>query len=409
GDTAAGKFLKADAVWTVPAGGGDVAGPGSSTDNAIVRFHETSGKVIQDYTSNPPTISDTGDVNIDGDLDVENIVVSGNVDGKDVSTLGVGDVTAGAVMIDHAIVRGDGGAKGIQDSGILINDADAVSGITGMDVTLAAADQVLLDGRTNNRTESLGILRVNFTPAAGDVGEDCIHLDIDANSVNDVMAIKVDYLATGLAPGNENMAIELNLETANATGGIVAGIEIDKSGTGTLEVQGLHCNAGVIPIHQESGTFGSIEKAWEFESGPTWTDVTAAFNSDGTNVEIFSAENDIIYIGDAATFSEVNVTLATVASGAGVKPAFAFSVGGSSFTAFTPNDATNGFRGTGLLTWETGNLIGWATDTVNGTTDPTTAFLEASAGDVEIFSSDNDYILIGSDATFEAVDAILVS
>ena len=105
GDAAAGKFLKADGVWTAPAGGGDVAGPGSSTDNAIVRFHETSGKVIQDYTSNPPTISDTGDVNIDGDLDVENIVVSGNVDGKDVSTLGVGDVTGPASSTDNEIAR----------------------------------------------------------------------------------------------------------------------------------------------------------------------------------------------------------------------------------------------------------------------------------------------------------------
>lgn len=98
GDTADGKFLKADGVWTAPAGGGDVTGPGSSTDNAIARFHETSGKVIQDYSSNAPTISDSGDMNIDGDLDVENIVVSGNVDGVDVSAHNDNTTTAhGAV------------------------------------------------------------------------------------------------------------------------------------------------------------------------------------------------------------------------------------------------------------------------------------------------------------------------
>jgi len=85
--TNVGDFLKDDGTWAAPAGGGDVTGPGSSTDNAIARYHETSGKVIQDYTSNPPTISDSGDMNIDGDLDVENIVVSGNVDGIDVSAL----------------------------------------------------------------------------------------------------------------------------------------------------------------------------------------------------------------------------------------------------------------------------------------------------------------------------------
>ena len=75
-------------VWGSPTGGGDVVGPGSSTDNAIARFDSTTGKIIQDYTSNPPTISDTGDMNIDGDIDVDNVIVSGDVDGRDVSVDG---------------------------------------------------------------------------------------------------------------------------------------------------------------------------------------------------------------------------------------------------------------------------------------------------------------------------------
>ena len=41
-------------------GGGDVSGPGASTDNALVRFDGTTGKIIQDYTSGTPTCSDTG-------------------------------------------------------------------------------------------------------------------------------------------------------------------------------------------------------------------------------------------------------------------------------------------------------------------------------------------------------------
>src|SRR3990167_119813 len=47
---------------------GDVLGPASSTDNAIVRFDGTTGKLIQDYTSNAPTISDTGVVTLQGGL-----------------------------------------------------------------------------------------------------------------------------------------------------------------------------------------------------------------------------------------------------------------------------------------------------------------------------------------------------
>lgn len=42
---------------------------------------------------------------------------------------GTGDVSAAANITDHAIVRGNGGAKGVQDSGILIDDADNVSGM----------------------------------------------------------------------------------------------------------------------------------------------------------------------------------------------------------------------------------------------------------------------------------------
>jgi len=48
GDAAAGKFLKADGVWTTPSGGGDVAGPGSSIDQGMPVFSGTTGKVIAD-------------------------------------------------------------------------------------------------------------------------------------------------------------------------------------------------------------------------------------------------------------------------------------------------------------------------------------------------------------------------
>ena len=82
---------------------GDVVGPATSTDNEIARQHSTTGKILQTYTSNPPTISDTGDVNIDGDLDVENIVVSGNVDGKDVSGLATAAEAVTAAKADADI------------------------------------------------------------------------------------------------------------------------------------------------------------------------------------------------------------------------------------------------------------------------------------------------------------------
>ncbi len=47
-----------------PPSSGNVTGPASSTDNAIVRFDGTTGKIIQDYTSGAPIVDDTGRVGI---------------------------------------------------------------------------------------------------------------------------------------------------------------------------------------------------------------------------------------------------------------------------------------------------------------------------------------------------------
>jgi len=50
GDATAGKYLFADGTWKVPTGTGNVSGPASSTDNAIVLFDGTDGQTIMDST-----------------------------------------------------------------------------------------------------------------------------------------------------------------------------------------------------------------------------------------------------------------------------------------------------------------------------------------------------------------------
>lgn len=45
-----------------------------------------------------------------------------------------GDVTAGANIANNAIVLGDGGAKGVQDSGVLIDDDDDMSGLNSLGI-----------------------------------------------------------------------------------------------------------------------------------------------------------------------------------------------------------------------------------------------------------------------------------
>ena len=42
------SYLAADGTYSAPAGSGDVAGPGTSTDNAFARFDSTTGKILLD-------------------------------------------------------------------------------------------------------------------------------------------------------------------------------------------------------------------------------------------------------------------------------------------------------------------------------------------------------------------------
>ncbi|MEM7131179.1 MAG: hypothetical protein AAF702_32990 [Chloroflexota bacterium] len=60
-DHATGKFIPGSSGGG-GGGSGDVSGPSSSADNAIVRFDGVTGKVVQGYTSNAPTIADDGEL-----------------------------------------------------------------------------------------------------------------------------------------------------------------------------------------------------------------------------------------------------------------------------------------------------------------------------------------------------------
>jgi len=60
-------------------------------------------------------------------------------------------VVAGAVLADHTLIRGDGGARGIQDSSILIDDADNVSGMG----TLGCGTITVANGSSINLQEDI--------------------------------------------------------------------------------------------------------------------------------------------------------------------------------------------------------------------------------------------------------------
>jgi hypothetical protein len=146
GDAAAGKYLKADGTWAVPAGAstGDVVGPASAEAENIALFDGTTGKLLKDSGKTIAEIifdAGAGDVVGPASATNGNLAVFDGTTGKLIKDGGAkptGDVTAAASIDDNHLVRGDGGLKGVQDTGITVDDSDNVTGINSVAVGGAA-------------------------------------------------------------------------------------------------------------------------------------------------------------------------------------------------------------------------------------------------------------------------------
>jgi hypothetical protein len=100
---------------------GDLSGPGSSTDNAVVRWDGTSGATTQNSSV---TIDDSGNVTTAGRI---HSTTTGFrfPDNTDQITAGV---IGPASSTDNALVRFDGaGGSAVQNSGWILSDADALT------------------------------------------------------------------------------------------------------------------------------------------------------------------------------------------------------------------------------------------------------------------------------------------
>ncbi len=150
----------------------------------------------------------------------------------------------------------------------------------------------------------------------------------------------------------------INIDESLASGGDVFALEVLAT-EGSADIWGLKAAALVGPIHQDSGVFVDMDSALVNS-----TDRRAEFISTASNIAIFVANNDTVTIGHVAKFEEIEFLLATVASGAGIKPTFEFSTGANPTTwlPFTPVDGTNGLRNTGIIAWDDVDIPSWAVD-----------------------------------------------
>lgn len=111
------------------------------------------------------------------------------------------------------------------------------------------------------------------------------------------------------------------------------------------------------------GTITDSTKSWIEETGPAFTDVTTEFGSDASDVQIFAADDDRIYVGYDSTFEGIEVVLAIVSSD-DIVAVFEYW-NGLAWTALTVTDGTNGFVQSGDI--EITVPVDWTTKDVNGT------------------------------------------
>lgn len=235
-----------------------------------------------------------------------------------------------------------------------------------IEMRLDGGKNFCIDGETNLRTMTEGLVELNHKPAI--VGTRVFTLNVDANNRSGTTGMVTNYTATGVSAGEIVVGQVINVDTADSTGGNIHSFIVNKIGTGSLTVEGYVVGPGVVPIHQYSGTETAIEQAWLYDdSAASWTDATTDFSTSGAGLTIFAEDNDVVYVGVATKFDDIAFNLDTVAVNPGVKPTFEFSVGSGSWTSFGPLDGTNGMRVSGNVIWDTDDLSGWATDTVNGT------------------------------------------
>lgn len=357
----------------------------ASLDAVLILYVQADNDYIEVARSTPDVLltsgTDPGHAHTGGSLEIAGDLVAGGgttggadnvLPGPDADvTIAVGAGDGVIVNADEIEVFGLVASDGSPTTAV-VTDADgdvsfgqaaaSMETTSQIEVLMDADKNILIDGRTNNRNMTQGVMRFEHTPAIPDTR--ALHFDIEANGQGDTHGIFLAVHADDIVAGEDMMGLEVSLDKSNSTGGVIEGLRVSTGGSGSAESHALHVDAGVDPIHHESGPFVAIEQGWDENGG--FTDTTVAFNTDGTDVTIFSANADMIYIGDDADFNAIQVNLVTPASNPGVIPTFEYSIAGPAWTVFTPSsDGTNGFRSSGTIAWDESTFTSWVATTIN--------------------------------------------
>ncbi len=238
-----GFVLTANGVGVAPSwqaiSGGDVVGPASSTDNAIVRFDGATGKLIQDYTSGAPTIGDTGAVTLQSTFTLVDLVASrrsstvlgfatGTPGSFGLSYLDSGGSTYRSIVsvVGNNQTFGEGSAGTTTINGVSIDFAAAATSTTSITVptlygSAAANGDLSIEG-TSSATKTTSAVNVQAGGGQTNIGS------------GTYLATIFNYVTAGTTPS-------------------VADVGAASCGTTAATIAGNN-NAGIVTVGATSGT-----------------------------------------------------------------------------------------------------------------------------------------------------------
>lgn len=243
-------------------------------------------------------------------------------------------------------------------------EANAIIDIHSALVTLDTDTQFKIDGFTNPKS-ALAPLSVELNTTINTLSAVSIIVD-DVGGQDDIRGLTILHDVAGASASTRTTGIAYEYDITGTTNAELIGASFSKTGIrdASVEFQAIHVGENIDPILHESGGLVAIEFAWKFDdSGASFTDVTADFNSGGSDVSLWDDDDDIVYLGKDATFGSTCWELDTGASGAGITPVFEYW-NGSAWTVIGVTDNTSGMKNSGTVTFSVPG--DWATNDVNG-------------------------------------------
>ena len=225
-----------------------------------------------------------------------------------------------------------------------------ISGIHSITPPLATQN-VVID--SNGELGSSTQLSASFIATEDD--NFAVNIDCDAAGFADIKALDVIYKAGALNAGDFNIASLVLLDESITTGGRLFGNAVLSTDLGLAETHALGVGSTVHPIYHQSGGYANADSILV-----NAVDEKTDLSSGGAgNVSVFVADNDTMTVGSSAKYSQMQIQVDTPSSGGGVSPTFEYSTGVGTWAFFSPTDGTNGFRNTGIISWDINDIAGW--------------------------------------------------